>query len=143
MADMDALFSALDAVRRRFVAMLPEHVARLDAFATAPSAEALTATRFAVHKISGTAGTLGYEGLGQMARDVEALLPADHAAPASAELLARITALQNEARRIIASGPDAQPSTRDAAPAQGGGAERRQFGLPPLIQPRSAPRSAS
>jgi HPt (histidine-containing phosphotransfer) domain-containing protein len=79
MSDYHHVLDRLESVRRRFLEMLParvEHLQELSAGIADPAQceTSLTQASFEAHKIAGTAGTLGFPRLGQLAAGAEAAI---------------------------------------------------------------------
>jgi HPt (histidine-containing phosphotransfer) domain-containing protein len=77
MRDYQLVMDRLDSVRRRFLSTLPPRIDRLselraDLDDPRMQAHSLRLACFEVHKIAGTAGTLGYVDLGRLAAQIEA-----------------------------------------------------------------------
>lgn len=77
MQEYQLVMDRLDSVRRRFLTTLPPRIDRLaelraDLDDPRLQSHSLSQACFEVHKIAGTAGTLGYADLGRLAAQIEA-----------------------------------------------------------------------
>lgn len=81
--DVQAEFAAkIEAMRLNYVSTLEERAGRLRKVAAAlrsggKTEQMMTDVRFDVHKIAGTAGTFGYQSLGDTARQAESAIDND------------------------------------------------------------------